>query len=150
MGRDRIARAKDNCFTCRRLRASKPVIRAVAGWVRGTEESDSRRTKGDGEMKRTRVPTDDAECVAQKSHQLAEFAVVQERRRIAARCTNRSGQIILPGAVVYDTAQTDRLSQPATQFPEALRRPAFRPPATTRTQNDVSVNTSPTQISSHG
>src|SRR5260370_1558551 len=101
-------------------------------------------------MERTRVPTDDAECVAQKSHQLAEFAVVQERRRIAARCTNRSGQIVLAGAVVYDAAQTERLSQPATQFPQALRRPAFRPPATTRTQHNQPLNTSPTQISSHG
>src|SRR5260370_25155556 len=150
MGRDGIARAKDNCLAHGSLIVTEPGIWAVASWVRGTEESDSRSTKGDGKMERTRVPTDDAECVAQKSHQLAEFAVVHELRRIAARCTNSSAPIVLAGAVVYDAAQTERLSQSAAQFPKVLRRPAFRPPATTRTQHDASVNTSPTQISSHG
>jgi hypothetical protein len=104
VSRDGIASAKDNIFAHHGLRGGKLRVRAVAGRVRGTEESDRWSSQSDGEMKRPRVAANDAECVAQKRHQLAKFSVVEERARISARGTNRGGQIALPGTVVHDAA----------------------------------------------
>lgn len=59
-------------------------IRAIAGRVSGAEEGDGGSAEGHGEVERARVASNDADGVAQKSHEFAEFSIVDERLRIAA------------------------------------------------------------------
>jgi hypothetical protein len=77
MGRDAIASANDNIFIRGCISWHSPGVGAVTRWVRGAEQSDGWRSKSDREMKRTRVATDDAQRIAQKSHQWTKFTVIQ-------------------------------------------------------------------------
>src|SRR4029077_20487434 len=112
MGRDGIARAEDNIFMRGCIRWDSPGVGAVTRWVRRAEKSDGWSSKSDGEVKRTRVAANDAQCIAQKSHQRTKLTVIEQRGRISARGSDCSGKIVLAWAIVYDAAQTKRLSNP--------------------------------------
>jgi hypothetical protein len=100
-------------------------------------------------VKRTRIATDDAPRVTQKSHQWTKLTVVDQRGRISTRGSYCIGKIALTWAIVYDATQTKRLPNPAAKFAEAIRRPTLGAPASAWTQYDVPVKPRALQKTGH-
>jgi hypothetical protein len=128
VGGNGIRAAQDNFFR---------GIRAVASGVGGSEEGNSGSAKRDGEMKRACVSTDDADCVAQKSHELAEFSIVDEGLRIAAGGFDSGGEGIFAGTVVYDTANSKGGVDFLAELTETIGGPTLGAPSTAGTEDDV-------------
>ena len=112
-------------------------IRPVAGRVGGAEEGNGGSSEGHSKMKRARVSTDDADGVAQESHELAEFSIVNEGLRIAAGSFDGRDERVFAGTIVDDAANSQRGADFLAQLAKAVSGPAFGAPAAAGAEDDV-------------
>jgi len=115
-------------------------IGAVAGGIGGAEDGDGFCTEGDGEMERTGVTADDAFCALEQGHELAEFAVVENRICVAAGGFYSGGERFFAGAIVDYASYVQFLANFLTEFAETFGGPAFGAPATAGAQDNVVIN----------
>ena len=88
-------------------------------------------------MKRASVSADDADRVAQESHELAEFSIVNEGLRIAASSFHGGGERIFAGTVVDDAGNSKVVADFLAELAKAISGPAFGAPAATGAEDNV-------------
>src|SRR5260370_42659380 len=60
-----------------------------------------------------------------------------------------SGQLFFPGAIIHDATQSERATDFLAELAVAIRRPAFRAPASSRAQDDVPFDSKTSQELQH-
>src|SRR5712691_9712445 len=73
-----VRTAQNNVHGSSAVRACAHAVGTVSRRIRWAKNGDGRRSKRDSQMQRSSITTDDAGRVAQKSHELAERAIVSD------------------------------------------------------------------------
>src|SRR5258708_25582570 len=100
-------------------------------------------------MQRPRITTDDADRIAQKSHELIERTIVCDGVSFTTGQFDRRDQTIFTGAIIQNATQSEATTDFLAEGAVAFRRPAFRAPAARGAQDDVLLNGKASQELQH-
>src|SRR6266581_105318 len=88
-------------------------------------------------MQRPGITSDDADRVAQKSHELAECTIVSDGVGCPTGGFDHGDYTFFTGAIIQNATQSERAVDFLAESAVAIRRPAFRAPAPGGAQYDV-------------
>src|SRR5260370_3571065 len=100
-------------------------------------------------MQRPRITTDDADGIAQKSHELTERTIVCDGVSFTTGQFYCRDQIVFTGAIIQNATQAEASTDFLAENAVAFRRPAFRAPAASGAQYDVLLNAKASQELQH-
>ena len=100
-------------------------------------------------MQRSGVTPDDADRVAEESHELPERTIVCDGVGLPTGCFDCGDQIFLPRTMVQDATHSESVPDFVAERAVAIRGPALRAPAACRAQHDVPFNPKTSQELQH-
>src|SRR5260370_23575603 len=96
-------------------------------------------------MQWSRISANDADCITEKSHELISRAIVCDGVCFAAGCFGSRGQLLFSGAMIYNAAQPNFAMNPLAEGAVTIGWPAFRAPAASGTQHNISLDSKTSQ-----